>query len=202
MKEEFKEIEGTQGNYILSNYGYIIRKSYKIKTKNNRVFTVSQKIIFQHKGNNGYYRLSYAGKRNFTHILVAIYFIYNPDPINKTQVNHIDGNKENNRADNLEWVTPKENGEHASKYGLINRDSIKRKEQCKINRIKAVEASKIPVSQFTKQGEYIQSFESMREAGRILKIPYTDIGEICRNSNPHRHTAGGFIWKFKNINEH
>lgn len=47
------------------------------------------------------------------HTLVAKQFIYNEDPINKTQVNHKNGNKQDNYVDNLEWVTPKENSFHS-----------------------------------------------------------------------------------------
>ena len=196
MQEIWKEMKDTDGNYLISNLGRIKRLRHTVYGINNHHFIIPEKIIGQHKGNNGYYRLSYNGKRNFAHILVATYFVENTDPLNKTQVNHIDGDKSNNNANNLEWVTPKENGEHASKTGLINKDSIKRKSQCLINREKAVEKSKKSVGQYTKKGDFIQSFDSVVEASKKLNICKTAISEVCRGSNPIRHTAGGYIWKY------
>lgn len=58
-------------------------------------------------------------KSHLVHRLVAKYFIPNPD--NKEQVNHIDGDKLNNHYSNLEWVTPKENMSHALNSGLHKR---------------------------------------------------------------------------------
>ena len=86
-----------------------------------------------HEGNiegGGYLTFSINGKTWRAHRVIADHFILNPE--NKPQVNHIDGNKLNNRAENLEWCTAKENVKHAIKTGLVKSGELNAKSK-KIN---------------------------------------------------------------------
>lgn len=100
--EEWRQIEGYCGKYLVSNMGRI--KS--LKHANARLLTAFP-------NNKGYYRvcLSRFGKaRHFlVSRLVAAAFCENDDPRNKTTIDHIDGNKKNNKAENLSWCSLKEN---------------------------------------------------------------------------------------------
>lgn len=105
--EIWKEIPGTEGQYQISNYG-------KVRTvKTGRVLTPA----IDERGYERVCLFKYDRERRYkVHRLVAITFIPNPD--NKPQVNHKDGNKRNNSVDNLEWVTNEENMRHANAAGL------------------------------------------------------------------------------------
>lgn len=66
-----------------------------------------------------YYVTCFEGRKCYVHELIAEYFVMNDDPDRKTTINHIDGNKKNNHADNLEWCTRQENSRHAVDTGLL-----------------------------------------------------------------------------------
>lgn len=104
--EVWKEIPlhltNQKSGYYVSSYG---------RFKNN-----TGHIIENHKSHAGYKSLRISNCIYFFHRLVALTFLENPE--NKEQVNHIDGNKLNNRVDNLEWVTNKENQVHKINTGL------------------------------------------------------------------------------------
>ena len=116
MKEEWKQIEGFENLYMISNKGYV--KSL-----------ISNKILKNLCGSTGYYHVSlYKDKKQTIksiHRLLAIAFI--PNPLSKPVINHIDSDRKNNRLDNLEWCTQKENLQHARDSGRLNHDSQKKK---------------------------------------------------------------------------
>lgn len=91
-------------------------EDYEI-TKNGDIINKHTGHILKGQPNaKGYLRISIGGKLMFIHKLVAEKYVPNPD--NKEQINHIDGNKLNNSADNLEWCTNQENRNHAVKEKL------------------------------------------------------------------------------------
>jgi len=85
-------------------------------TEDGEVYGPSGRSLKFFKTAKGYMSQAIRGKTVRLHRVVATAFIPNPD--NLPEVNHIDGNKLNNHASNLEWVTHKQNMEHAYKTGL------------------------------------------------------------------------------------
>ena len=123
MQEIWKDIEGHEGIYQVSNLGRVKSLSREIPVANHgawRTRTIPEKILKLHLNENGYVIIILTKDKvratKKMHRVVAEAFI--PNPENKRCVNHIDGNKENNCVDNLEWVTHKENMEHAVANGL------------------------------------------------------------------------------------
>lgn len=88
---------------------------YKIQ-EDGSIISPAGKSLTPQKTRQGYMRIEIAGRKYSVHRLLADAFI--PNPGNKPQVNHIDGNKANNTLSNLEWVTQRENQLHAYKIGL------------------------------------------------------------------------------------
>ena len=128
MEEEiWKDIDGFEGYYQVSNMGRVKSVARTIFIRTNIVgktkpLSIKDRIISLQKERGKYFAASLwingVGVRIRVHRLVAKAFI--PNPKNKSEVNHIDGNKENNKSSNLEWATASENRTHAFRIGLQN----------------------------------------------------------------------------------
>lgn len=115
MQEIWKPVLGYEGLYEVSNLGNIRNML------TNKIFHIKKGCPYKKvrlKNSNG------EAKNLYVHRIVAEAFIDNHD--NLPQVNHIDGNKLNNNADNLEWVSSSENIRHAYSTGLNNRKNHSR----------------------------------------------------------------------------
>lgn len=176
-------IENQKTNYEISTLGRlrnITRLNWKTKGILKPKFNKS----------NGYYSYNLSvNEKNYTkyvHRLVAQTFIPNPNLL--PQVNHIDGNKSNNCLNNLEWVTEKQNMQHAFKNGLV--------------------PTTTPITLYTLQGNKISDFDSISDAIRFifktnnktftknLAINNTVLKQDKNNTNCQYY---GVQWRLKDI---
>lgn len=184
-KEIWKDIEGFEGLYQVSNLGRI--KSLPKKRLNCKL---PETIIMKPKNTRRYFQVTLIKDKNrkqcLVHRLVAQAFI--PNPENKPQVNHIDGNGFNNKVDNLEWCTAQENSSHAWKTGLSKTTTKQLEHFYKIK----IDNSK-RVVQMDLNGNVIKIWKSASDAARTIKGNVSRICNCCRGG---QKTSSGYIWKY------
>ena len=162
--EVWKDIQGYENEYQISNMGRV--KSLKNKNK-----PLIMSPILSRTQNYYTIGLIQNGQKKQYSInrLVAEAFLSNPN--NYKEVNHIDEDTTNNKADNLEWVEHSQNVKHS-----IYRQSY-------------------PVLQYDLNNKFIAEYPSLAEASRKTRVPRQNISaSIQRNG-----TAGGFIWRYNNV---
>mgnify|MGYP002771064338 CR=1 FL=1 len=180
----WKPIKDSNGHYFISDTGLMARDEYISYDKLGKKYLRNARIYKpSYNKENGYYGYSYRGKnkskKNYVHRLVAMHFVENPKPDKYKEVNHIDGDKSNNNADNLEWCNRKKNMEHASKNGLLNTESEKRKIQCAINSRNSAEKRRSEVAEYDENGCLVESSKYIK--GNIFRLSHK--GHYFRNAD-------------------
>lgn len=170
--------------YAVSNKGRV--KSLARDVSNHTgIIHKPERILKQQTDRKGYARVSLGKRKNLAvHRLVAKAFI--PNPQNKPQVNHIDGNKKNNCVENLEWCNNQENQIHAVRTGLNDHSTYHSGRPYK------------PVLQIDlNTNKVIAIFKSITDAKKAVSpnSTHNNIGMCCRGE---RHSAFGFKWSFAN----
>ena len=172
MEEVYKDIEGYEGLYQVSNKG-------NVKSLVNHNGVSIEKLLKPSINSNGYLKVrlfkNKTSKYLYVHRLVAKSFIENNN--NLPCINHKDECKTNNVVENLEWCSYKYN------LNFGTRNSRARKALSK------------QVYQYTKDGELIAVFESTREAQR-QGFHQCAVANCC---NGKRKTHKGYIWSYKPI---
>lgn len=180
--EEWKDIGGFEGKFAISSYGRLascVQGRWNLRKLTN--------------AKNDYFRvvlLSKERKRTkYIHRLVAEAFVANPNGLK--YVHHIDGNKQNNIASNLIWISGKE---HQKLHTEENPNIISGMNYYN----KHIRPKKI--YQFNKDGEYIQYFENAKEASDLTGVCQRNILQVASKDEyrpgKRRYSAGGYIWSF------
>src|SRR5574344_166151 len=179
MEEIWKDIKGFEGYYQISTLGNVKSKDRIVSTficGKNGSRRIKGRILSPIKDKDGYLIVGFNSKgyekKERVHRLVAIAFIDNK--YGYEQVNHIDGNKENNRMDNLEWCTNKYNQEHAYSIGLKT-----------TKRIAKVSLSNSKVLNIYNSLEDATNSEHRLDPSTIIKV--------CRHK---RNYHGGYKWRY------
>ena len=177
MEEKWKPAKDYEGLYAVSNIGRVKRLERSFTCSKGIIYHLKEKILSSKPNKySGYVSVNLSKKgvktSHSVHRLVAALFVDNPN--NNNVVNHIDENRANNNAENLQWVTHGENLAHNGAF-LKGREKIKKK-----------------VFQYTRDGELVCTYGYAKE---VLEYGFrpNSVTQVCLGNKKSHY---GYIWKY------
>ena len=185
MEEIWKDIDGYEGLYQVSNFGNVKRLDYR--------FTKEDYILTPKINKKGYLWVALFRDSKYKcfliHRLVGNAFIPNSDGL--PFINHKDEDRTNNRVENLEWCTPSYN----VRYSLERHPQRHKNRPRKIGGKVSPYKHKSKVIQLSKDGEQIKIWNMISEITNETNWRGSSIVEVCEGN---RKSAYGYIWRFAN----
>lgn len=177
MDEIWKDINGYEGYYQVSNLGRVKSLDRLVNSKNNSKRLSKGYLLKQVQDKYGYLKvclsIKHKHKSKFVHRLVAEAFIENPD--NLPVINHKDENPSNNNVSNLEWCTVGYNNTYGTRIERVFKNQKKQ------------------VYQYNVNGELVGLYESIKDAALNTGCNKSNISNCC-NGKLKMHK--GYMWSF------